>query len=111
MRDPDSEIKALKAHWPNAELLGEGKRKFALLPDFKVTVGSKATVLTALLQPWSGDGGYTTRLYFSERFTDKGANWNPFSILGRTWHACSWNNVPEDLPWVEIIACHLQAHR
>jgi hypothetical protein len=106
MRNPEAELKALSSYWADAELVGEGERRFALLPNFKVVADGKTKVVSALLQPWPN--GYTTRLYFSERFTTKGANWDVYNILGRSWYACSWNNVPADLPWVEIIACHLQ---
>lgn len=108
MRDAKSEIQVLKSRWSNAELLEEGGRNYALLPTLKVSADGKEKVVSALLQPAAYGGGYTTRLYFSERFTSKGANWNVFNILGRTWHACSWNEVPEDLPWFEIIASHLR---
>jgi hypothetical protein len=108
MRDAESELKALKTHWPDAELLEEGGRKFALLPTLTVSADEKAKPVMALLQPWANGDGYTTRLYFSEHFTTKGSNWNVFNILGRSWHACSWNNVPEDLPWIEILASHLR---
>lgn len=111
MRDPVSELMALKKHWPDAELVEEGDRKYALLPTFKVSVDGKEKVISALLQPARYNTGYTTRLYFSEKFTTKGANWNVFSILGRTWHACSWDQVPDDVPWLEMISCHLQAIR
>jgi len=108
MRNSDTELKALQKHWKDAELLGEGERKFVLLPNLKVSSDGKTKLVAALLQPWANGNGYPTRLYFSERFSNKGNNWNSFNILGSTWHACSWGEVSEDLPWIEIIANHLR---
>ena len=107
MRDSNSELAMLRTHWPDAELLGEGERLFALIPNLKVSSEQGTKTVAALLRPWQDGDGYCTRLFFSERFTTKGANWNVFSILGRTWHGCSWNGVPADLTWVEIMANHL----
>lgn len=108
MRDANSELKVLRKHWPEAELVGEGERKFVLLPSFVVNSNGQPNVITALLQPFANGDGYLTRLYFSEKFSSKGSNWNIFNILGRSWHARSWNGVSEDLPWLEIISNHLR---
>ena len=108
MSDPALELKSMKRYWPDAELVGDGEKKYVLLPTLIVRHGAETKVITALLRPWTNGDGYTTRLFFSERFTAKGSNWNVFNILGRTWHACSWQSVSEDLPWLEIVASHLR---
>jgi hypothetical protein len=102
-----SELQALRTLWADAELVGEGVKKYVLLPNLKVTTAGQEKVVAALLRPWANGDGYTTRLFFSERISPKGNNWNVFNILGRTWHACSWQSVPENLPWLEILASHL----
>jgi hypothetical protein len=108
MRDAVAELKALRGCWADAELIGDGEKKYVLLPAFVVRNGNEPKTITALLRPWANGDGYTPRLFFSERFTAKGSNWNVFNILGRTWHACSWQSVSEDLPWLEIVASHLR---
>ena len=100
-------ILVLKCHWPGAELVPVEMRTYVHLPNLKVAAGISAKTVEALLRPWASGDGYTTRLFFSEKFTTKGSNWNAFSIAGRTWHACSWNGVPETLPWLQMIASHL----
>jgi hypothetical protein len=97
----------LKQQWPDAELVPADERNYVHLPNLKVGTGTSLLSVVALLRPWANDDGYSTRLFFSEKFTSKGNNWNVFSIAGRTWHACSWNGVPESLPWFQIIASHL----
>jgi hypothetical protein len=56
MRNSESELKALQRHWKDAELLGEGERKFVLLPNLKVSSAGETKVVAALLQPWCGNG-------------------------------------------------------
>lgn len=108
MSDPGAEIQRLQDRWPDAEKLQEGERTYVYLPTFEVSAPEGLKVISALLLPGPSADGYTTRLYFSERFSPKGANWNVFTILGRTWHACSWNYVPADRDWMDIIASHLR---
>lgn len=108
MKDAASQLQALRAVWADAELVGDGEKKYVLLPNLLVKSSGRAKAVAALLRPWANGDGYTTRLFFSERFSPKGANWNVFNILGRTWHACSWQSVSEDLPWLEILASHLR---
>jgi len=108
MKEPTKEIELLRSLWPDAELVAGGGRYYVLLPFLNVRGEGGEKTVSALLQPWANGDGYTTRLFFSERFTKKGENWNCFNILGRTWYACSWNQVPENIPWVEIVASHLK---
>ncbi|MBE2287486.1 MAG: hypothetical protein IAE77_28785 [Prosthecobacter sp.] len=100
-------LAALKSHWPEAELVPADGRTYVHLPNLKVTAGASPKTVAALLRPWANGDGYSTRLFFSEKFTTKGNNWNVFTIAGRTWHACSWNGVPETLPWLQMTANHL----
>lgn len=108
MRDPGLELQVLRSVWADAEIVGDGEKKYVLLPKLTVRMAGQARIVAALLRPWANGDGYTTRLFFSERVSSKGNNWNVFNILGRTWHACSWQSVPEDLPWLEILASHLR---
>jgi hypothetical protein len=107
--NPDpAKLNELKRHWPDVETVPEDVRFYIHLPSLKVATPSGTKVVSALLRPWSNGDGYPTRLFFSEKFTNKGNNWNVFSIVGRSWHACSWSGVSEDLPYLEIIASHLR---
>jgi hypothetical protein len=65
----------------------------------------------ALLVPQSVPalGGYTTRLLLESRVPKPMPNWGVVTALGRPWHTWSWNNVPANWPWAEILASHLKA--
>lgn len=108
MSELEAKLRDLRTAWPDAELLTQGECVYVYLPDFKVVADGITRTLDALLRPSAiGGDGYESRLFFSERFTSKGSNWNIFNIAGRSWHACSWQGVASSLPWREIIACHL----
>ena len=67
--------------------------------------GGKVTV-DGLLCP-RDHASYTTRLFLSQPFPNRGQNWTVHQIMGRAWHTMSFNNVPASLPWSEILAIHL----
>ena len=79
-----------------------------LLPRLKVRVNGEIRVLDGLLCP-SELHGYTTRLFLSEPIPGKGQNWKTYVILGRTWHAPSWQNVESSLPLPQMLLAHLDA--
>lgn len=110
MSEPEAELERLKALCPKAELRTEGGRVIALLPGLTFRAGGKWLTADALLWPWPRDN-YPNRLFLSAPVPGKGNNWNVFSILGKPWHACSWNHVRSDLSWMEILANHLRAFR
>lgn len=107
MSTDSDKLAVLKGHWPEAELVPADGRTYVHLPNLKVPAGTDTKTIAALLRPWASDDGYTTRLFFSEKFSAKGNNWNVFTIAGRTWHACSWNHVSDTEPWLQMIASHL----
>lgn len=90
-----------------AELWDEGGQPLVFLPDLKLQHGKAAETVDALLVP-RAHSGYTTRLFFSRPFPDRGQNWTVHSIMGRAWHAMSFNEVPASLPWNAILASHLR---
>jgi hypothetical protein len=104
----ESEFASLKAHWLDAELIFEGGHPYVYLPKLIVASGGSTSTVSALLRPWSIGDGYATRLFFSQSFPQKGANWQQHTVLGRTWHTYSWSGVDASLPWLEIIASHLR---
>lgn len=107
MNTPEDEIKKLQSIFPGATLWPDGNRTIAFFPSIKIESDGKTRQVDALLYPYDRDG-YTSRLFLSEPFTNKGQNWNVFAICGRTWHACSWNGVPSNIPWLEILLAHLR---
>lgn len=89
-----------------AELWDEGGQPLVFLPELKLQHGSRSEVVDALLVP-RAHSGYTTRLFLSRPFANRGQNWTVHQIMGRVWHAMSFNNVPASLPWNAILASHL----
>lgn len=83
----------------------------AFLPGLEVQTPSGALQVDALLYPYA-HSGYTTRLFVDRQIPAPNAkNWNSFTLGGRTWFACSWQDVQASLSWVEILAGHLRAFR
>lgn len=104
----NAQFAAFKATHADAEYVEESGIPFVLIP--KLTFHSKGVkkVMRALLCP-AQHTGYTTRLFLEEQVpTAEAQNWNPFTIRNQTWWACSWQNVPASLPWLEILANHLR---
>lgn len=110
MTDAAAEIVKLRSVCRDAELWTEGGQPAAFLPGLTITKPGKGSMqVDALLWPHMRDG-YTTRLYLSQQIPwSIGGQWTCCVVQGRTWHACSWNNVPANLPWIEILANHLRA--
>jgi hypothetical protein len=55
---------------------------------------------------------YRTRLFVDRQIAAPNAkNWTPHSLCGRSWWACSWQDVGADLPWINMLANHLRAFR
>lgn len=105
------QLAQLRKVCPDAELVQEGGRTAVLLPDLHIKTPQGRERRDALLWPWSRDN-YESRLFLSATVSAPNAkNWNPFSILGRTWYACSWQGVSSGLPWLEILLGHLRAFR
>lgn len=106
--DEDAKLAGFQAYYPEAKIWREGGRPLVFIPQLGFPSGREVLVMDALLCPWSHSGGYPTRLFLDRQVPGKGQNWNAFVIRGRTWWACSWNSVPEHLPWSEILASHLR---
>ncbi|TAJ64654.1 hypothetical protein [Brevundimonas sp.] len=109
MGNADTELQRLRELAPAAEIWTEGGQAVAFLPDVEFRVGKETATRDLLLWPRDRDS-YNSRLFLSEPVTAANAkNWKTFGIFGRTWHACSWQGVPNTLPWIEILANHLRA--
>jgi hypothetical protein len=110
VRDQDADFAELKALHPSASLHTENSVPVVLLPGFKFRAGGNAQEMALLLHP-SQHSGYVTRLFFERRLDGAGAsaNWNPHTVLSRTWWAPSWQNVTPDQSWTSMLGAHLKA--
>jgi hypothetical protein len=106
----DEALTGLRAICEQPEVLGEGGTKYIFLPNLKVSVAGTLRTLDGLLCP-GPHNGYATRLFLSQPFTERGANWTRWQILGRTWHTWSWKDVPASLPLIQMVLEHLRALR
>jgi hypothetical protein len=104
------ELEGLRAVVPGAIVMRDGVIDYVFLPKLKVLIAGTECVLDCLLCPVQ-HGGYTTRLFLSERLSQRGQNWTVHNILGHEWHTWSWNNVPPTLPLVQILLAHLEPLR
>jgi hypothetical protein len=87
--------------------MAEAGQVYIHLPGLKVPNSGQQDALLCL----SAHSGYSTRLFLVQPVPGKGANWNQFHILGRTWYSWSWNNVSPDLRPMEVLAEHLRGLR
>lgn len=110
----NGQLSTLLAICPDAQVLEEAGLRFVSLPKLKVEVGNEVKVLDALLSV-TQHSGYTTRLFLSEQIAGRSticgnaANWSTHQILGRNWWTWSWQGVPGDIPWSQILVAHLRA--
>jgi hypothetical protein len=110
----NGQLSTLLTICPEARELNEAGYRFVSLPKLKVDVGSVTKVLDGLLAVTS-HSNYSTRLFLNEQLIERPmigsmpANWTMHHILGRSWWTWSWQGVPEHLPWIQILNCHLKA--
>jgi hypothetical protein len=108
MSEPDA-LGELRQICPGASLKTESGQTFVDLPGLKIRVGTEIMVRDALLT-LQGHSGYTSRLFLSQPVaTSRAVNWTTHTVLGRTWHTPSWNNVVPSRP-VEMLLQHLKAY-
>jgi hypothetical protein len=108
MPRPADEMDDLRRMCPGAQEMSEGGIEYIFLPGLKHPCAPGT--LDALLCPQQ-HGGYATRLFLSVPIPGKGNNWAAHTILSRTWHTWSWNNVPANQRLAEILAQHLRVLR
>lgn len=77
------------------------------LPIVRLPQGCIPGEAEGLLRVTVGADGYQTRLFLSVPVSNRGKNWKVAQILDRQWHVFSYNNVPPDIPPVEILLNHL----
>lgn len=104
----DAAFAGLKAMHPTAVLLNEGGGGVAYLPAFGFTAAGRALRMDLLLVPFA-HSGYVTRLFFEHQIAGRGANWKQHRVAERNWWAPSWNHVPANLSWTQMLLAHLRA--
>lgn len=102
----EQHLAALRRINRRAELWDEGGQPLVYLRSMQIQHNGGTVTVDGLLCPRS-HGSYTTRLFLSQPFPNRGQNWTVHQIMGHAWHAMSFNYVPESLPWTEILAIHL----
>jgi hypothetical protein len=92
------------------QVIHEGDFLFVRLPGLRFQSQGCEFETEGLLVPQTVPslGGYTTRLLL-EHAVPKPLSWSTVVALGRSWHTWSWNNVPPEWPWPQILAAHLKA--
>jgi hypothetical protein len=98
----------LKAMHQAAVLLKEGGQAVAYLPAFGFTAAGAACRMDLLLVPVA-HSGYVTRLFFERQIPGRGSNWKQHRVAERNWWAPSWNHVPANLSWTQMLLAHLRA--
>jgi hypothetical protein len=107
--DAWTEVEKLRNLCPLAELMTEGGQTAVYMPGVQFQAGTARVTRDLLLWPAPRDG-YLTRLFLSQKVTGSvGRAWTAFTLCGRSWWAVSWQGVPANLPWIEVLANHLRA--
>ena len=104
----ENQMSPLISLCPEAVVMADSGINYIYLPKLKVMSANISHTTDALLCPVK-HGGYTTRLFLSTRIPGRGNNWSVHTILGRTWHTWSWNNVPDTLTPTQILSAHMRA--
>lgn len=116
MNNTTHQLDGLLALCPGAKEKQDAGYRFVFLPQLKVEVGETVKVMDALLA-LTAHSGYSTRLFLDEQIgerptiSNQPANWSQHHILGRNWWSWSWQGVPAELPWIQILIDHLRALR
>jgi hypothetical protein len=106
----EESLRALRVLNPDARIMPEGNLGLIFLPAQSIEVASERHTADLLLCPHE-HSGYQTRLFFDRPFVQRAANWTHHTLIGRGWHTFSWNGVPADQPWDQILLAHLAVLR
>jgi hypothetical protein len=108
---PDEELAELRDICPGATPATDGPLSLVLLPKLIVTSNNGPIEVEYGVLCLTEHEGYKTRLFLSQPFPTKGQNWKVYTILGRPWHCCSWQGVPQSQSLLQILLQHLQVLR
>jgi hypothetical protein len=107
MTNVEFQLASLKQICSSAKLLTEGGKPVVLLPDLQFQAAGKTQKMTLLLVPFEHTN-YKTRLFFERQIEGRGQNWKQQRVVDQQWWAPSWQGVPANLPWTEILLAHLR---
>jgi len=110
MNFPQEQIDELKVVFPGVSHAMEGGKDYFLIENLLLPEPSSPRSLDVLFCPTQVQG-YNSRLYFSAQVqTGKSLNWNGQNtfILGRQWHAFSWQLPQTERRLVQMVAMHLK---
>jgi hypothetical protein len=109
MKTADQQIDDLRAVFPEVQRVELGGLVCALIPELPINTARGAVTRNAILYPYP-ENGYPTRLYLDQAVdVGKPVNWQERSLRGAQWWARSWNFVPADISWFQILAAHMRA--
>jgi len=91
-RESRTPTRALRRINRRAEIWDEGGQPLVYLPSMPVQHNGGKVTVDGLLCP-RNHASYTTRLFLSQAFPNRGQNWTAHQIMGRAWHTMSFNNV------------------
>jgi hypothetical protein len=103
---PADQVEELKKAFAGLTWASEGPHAYILLPQLQLGAHCTPRVTDALLCPTSREG-YATRMFYANVI--EGApvtNWSKHHILGRDWHAFSWQGVAASLRLMQMVLAH-----
>jgi hypothetical protein len=105
-----SQLADLQGICNEARIETDGQYTLVYLAGLRFRAGSEDVIMDALLCPQE-HSSYTTRLFLERTVPTRGGQWTVHPFLGKSWHACSWQNVPKDQSLLEILLQHLAAYK
>lgn len=104
---PPDQVEELKAAFVGVEWAVDGQLSYIRIPELKLGAHCTPAVTEALLCPSPRDG-YATRLFYAHVIAGavSVANWTKHHILGRDWHAYSWQGVAASLRLMQMVLAH-----
>ncbi len=101
------DFQSLKSIYPSVEEVRDGNHLYLHFPEMRVYSDGEFVPVSALLDCFTNP----TKLFLSQPFHNKGANWSTSVIRGHEWHTFSYGGVSNSLPPISILANHLDVLR
>jgi len=110
--EPQAELTTFQKVYPAAELWDEGGEPLVFIPGLCFRTAGSIIRTDAILCPRRHpSASYPTRLFLRQQVPSRGQNWAQHVIRGTGgWFSPSYDNVPETLTWLEILAAHLRGY-
>ena len=108
---PDQQIDGLRAVFPDVQRVPIGGLVCAVIPKLKIQTVRGIVERRALLYPHP-ESNYTNRLFLDQVVDAPNAkNWQQRQLGAEAWWVCSWNDVPANVTWTQMLQDHLRAYR